>query len=459
MKRVWSQNALRAYDVRGKYPSEVNEYLAERIGLALSKLGVDVIYIGRDCRSSSHSLFRALTKGLASGDVEVYDLGEIPNPLCYYMCFKDRVNGVYVTASHNPPEYNGFKFIRSDGTSMLEEYEELKKLLKSELKGKYLGKVTIASKEVVEPYLEELSRVVTDVEGVKVVVATFGGVVNRVLPRIAEEFGLKLYLLHPKIRSDFYGLRPEPSSENLRQLSEEVIRRGADLGVGFDGDADRAVIVDDEGQVLDGSKTGYLLISNLAGKGDIIVLTPDTSSTLVKLAEKIGAKIIWSRIGHAFIERKVKRYRAVLGIEQSSHFYHGYLYPFSDGLLTMLKICEIVKSHKISELLHRAHFPPIVKFYIDVVNDDVKRKVVRNIALALPEAMRLDDGVKIVSERGWVLIRESQTMPEVNVCIEALTESELNILKEKLTKTIKKLKESNSVGESVRGTLKQVEFL
>ena len=456
---MWSQSALRAYDVRGRYPHEVNEFLAERVGLALSKLGASAAYVGRDCRFSSPSLSRALARGLASGGADVCDLGEVPNPLCYYMCFRDGVSGVYVTASHNPPEYNGFKFIRGDGTSMLEEYEELKRLLRGELSGGSSGGGAVAPKEALEPYLEGLSRAVADAEGVEVVAETFGGVVNRVLPRVAEEFGLKLRLLRPRVRGDFYGFRPEPSPENLQQLSEEVVRRGADLGVAFDGDADRAVIVDGEGRVLDGSRTGYLLLSSLARRGDVVVLTPDTSSTLAKLAEDMGVRVAWSRIGHAFIEREVRRRGATLGIEQSSHFYHGYLYPFSDGILTMLRVCEIAKSCGISELLRRVRFPPMAKFYVDVGSDDAKRRVVRSVALAIPEAVRLEDGVKVVSERGWVLIRESQTMPEVNVCIEAPTEGELSALRSELAEAIEKLKGSPSVGERVREILKRAGFL
>jgi len=456
---MWFQRALRAYDVRGKYPYEVNETLARRIGLAFSKLNINVVYVGRDCRSSSRSLSKALVSGLVSSGVEVYDLGEIPNPLCYYACFRDEVYGIYITASHNPPEYNGFKFIKNDGTSMLEEYERLKEFLSKELKVKPLSEAISIPLKVIEPYLEELSKAVDDVSEVKVIAATFGGVVNKVLPKIAKEFNLKLRLLHPEIRSDFYGLRPEPTPENLQTLSEEVVKEGADFGVAFDGDGDRAVIVDNEGRVLDGSKTGYLLMSYLANKGNTVVLTPDTSSALIKLAQEMGVKITWSRIGHAFIEKEVKRHNAVLGIEQSSHFYHGYLYPFSDGLLTMLKVSEIAKQWKISELLNRVHFSPIVKLYVNVKSDDIKKEIIKRVISAIPEGIQLDDGIKIISDKGWALIRESQTMPEINICIETLSENELNMLMSEIVRAIEKFKRSSSIGEVVRSIFKRRGFL
>lgn len=202
VKKVWLQRALRAYDIRGKYSYEVNETLAKRVGLAFSKLNIDTVYVGRDCRSSSYSLSKALTSGLVSSGIKVYDLGEIPNPLCYYACFRDKVYGIYITASHNPPEYNGFKFIKNDGTSMLEEYERLKETLVKELKVRPLSGTMPIPLRVIEPYLEELSRVISDVSRVKIIAATFGGVVNKVLPRIAKEFDLKLRILHPEIRTN-----------------------------------------------------------------------------------------------------------------------------------------------------------------------------------------------------------------------------------------------------------------
>ncbi len=436
-------HVLRAYDIRGKYPSEVNETLAKAIGQLIPQIVKSKEFCtGSDSRESSPSLLKALINGFLESGVRVFNLGEVPNPLIYAYCWKRRNYGVYVTASHNPYMYNGFKFVKFDGTSMLEEYYELKRRL---VQGHIIRSVSKVKGGVVEvdgisEYLDVISKVVSDVSDVSIVIETFGGVVNRVLPKIAKEFGLKVKILHHEIRRDFYGLRPEPTKENLKLLAEEVVKHNAVLGVAFDGDADRSVFVDDKGNILDGSSAGILLVSHLVRKGDKVVITPDTSSTLEKFIKDKGAKVVISRIGHVFIEKKVLEEKAVLGIEQSSHFYHGYIYPFSDGLLSMLKLCEFAKEIRPSEILSKIPLRPIIKYYVDVSSDEIKWKIMDKVRSMFKNALVLADGIKYYFDNGWVLIRASQTMPEINICIEAPSEKDLAKLRKEYTNLILRLK-------------------
>ena len=147
-----------------------------------------------------------------------------------------------------------------------------------------------------------------------------------------------------------------------------------------------------------------------------------------------------SRIGHVFIEKKVLEEKAVLGIEQSSHFYHGYIYPFSDGLLSMLKLCEFAKEIRPSEILSKIPLRPIIKYYVDVSSDEIKWKIMDKVRSMFKNALVLADGIKYYFDNGWVLIRASQTMPEINICIEAPSEKDLAKLRKEYTNLILRLK-------------------
>ncbi len=432
---------FRAYDIRGVYGEDLNEEIAEKIGRAAALVvESEEIIVGRDTRSSSPSLAKAFIRGVNSAGKNTVFVGANPNPLVYYACWSKRRPGVYVTASHNPPEYNGFKFIRGDGTSFIEEYKKIKEIVLSGKFEKIEKQGTVIEEEVLESYLKTVSSHV-EIEGaVKIVAETFGGAVNLVLPKILKALNVEFKILHPEIRGDFYGLRPEPKGENLLELRRRVVEEGAAFGVAFDGDADRAVFVDDKGRELSGSLAGIVFTKYLAKKGDTIVLTYDTSTALKEIAENMGLKIVWSRVGHGFIEEKVRDHKAVLGIEQSSHFYFGFLYPFSDGILSALLMAGIAsRGVKISEVLKEVKARPMEKLYINAVNDEVKKKVIREVEKLCPSAEKLEDGVKIYLEDEWVIVRESQTMPEVNLVVEARNEKRLEELVSEYTELIKKL--------------------
>ena len=350
------------------------------------------------------------------------------------------IGGVCCHNSHNPPEYNGFKFIRSDGTSFIDEYIKLKEVALSGGPRKSECPGVVVEEDVLESYIETVSKYLKIENRVKIVAETFGGVVNLVLPKILETLNVEYEILHPEIRGDFYGIRPEPKGENMLTLRRRVLEEKADFGVAFDGDADRSVFVDDTGRELTGSLAGIVFVKHLVKKGDTVVLTYDTATALRKVAEDIGAKVIWSRVGHGFIEEKVRDYCAAIGIEQSSHFYFGFLYPFSDGILSTLLMASIVSQGvRISETLSEVPVKPMEKLYINAGSDQVKKRVVEEVRKIYPEAEKLEDGIKIYLEDEWVIIRESQTMPEINLVIEARNEKRLEKLKNEYVMLIKAL--------------------
>ena len=431
---------FRAYDIRGIYGENLTDDFACKLGYALGKfVKEEKIAVGRDSRYSSPALAENLIKGLTASGKKVDYVGEVPNPITYFYCWREKISGAYVTASHNPPQYNGFKLIRGNGTSFTHEYSELKKLVSEVKTVPSLEKNEASTVDAAKSYTEFVLSQVNISRRIKVVVETFGGVVNKVIPVLLEKLGIEYKILHSEIRGDFYGLRPEPKGDNLDLLRKEVVGFGADFGVAFDGDSDRSVFVDDKGKILNGSQAGVVFVKHLVKKGSTVVLTPDTSRVLEKVIKDLGGKVVYSRIGHGFIEEKVRDTKALIGIEQSSHFYFGYLYPFSDGILSALIMAQIASHEKISKIVDEYPVYPMEKIYIDAYSDEIKHKVVSILKKEHPDAIDIHDGFKVFLEDSWILIRVSQTMPEVNLVIEAPTEDKLKELKGKYIEKIKSL--------------------
>ena len=398
---------FRAYDIRGIYGENLTDDFACKLGYALGKfVKEEKIAVGRDSRYSSPALAENLIKGLTASGKKVDYVGEVPNPITYFYCWREKISGAYVTASHNPPQYNGFKLIRGDGTSFTHEYSELKKLVSEVKTVPSLEKNEASTVDAAKSYMEFVLSQVNISRKIKVVVETFGGVVNKVIPVLLEKLGIEYKILHSEIRGDFY---------------------------------DRSVFVDDKGKILNGSQAGVVFVKHLVKKGSTVVLTPDTSRVLEKVIKDLGGKVVYSRIGHGFIEEKVRDTKALIGIEQSSHFYFGYLYPFSDGILSALIMAQIASHEKISKIVDEYPVYPMEKIYIDAYSDEIKHKVVSILKKEHPDAIDIHDGFKVFLEDSWILIRVSQTMPEVNLVIEAPTEDKLKELKGKYIEKIKSL--------------------
>ncbi|MGC8812041.1 MAG: hypothetical protein ACP5O8_00420, partial [Candidatus Aenigmatarchaeota archaeon] len=211
---------------------------------------------------------------------------------------------------------------------------------------------------------------------------------------------------------------------------------------------DRSIFVDDKGRELNGSMVSAIFIESfLKKKKGKVIATADCSSKLKKIAERLGGELIWWRVGHGFVERKCVEEKAIFAGEQSSHFYFNEFYPFSDGILATLLMAKILNKSKkkLSHFVDRIKLNPTEKLYINAENDEKKIKVIERLKLEFQNSLNLMDGIKIeLDEEEWVLIRSSQTMPEINLCIEAKNEKRLKELVEKYSNIIKeKIREVN----------------
>ena len=432
---------FRAYDIRGIYKKDLTENVMLNLGKALGTFlgGNKNVSVGYDTRMSSKKLFDSFSRGLTSTGCNVISLGMVPNPMVYFYARKNKIFGVIITASHNPKEWNGLKMIKPTGVSFVKEIEEIEKIFKY---GNFIkGKGKIYKADVIDPYKKFLKSKFGFIRK-RVVVECFGTVGVVALP-ILKDLGLNIISLHDKPDGKFFGFeRPEPKGQNLNLIKKTVKREKADFGAAFDGDADRAVFIDDKGRELNGSIMNAIFVEYILKKrkGKIII-TPDCASEIEKIIENLGGKTTWGRVGHGFIERRLSYEKALFAGEQSSHFYFNQFYPFSDGILAILYLAKILseKGEKLSKIVDKIKLHPIEKIYINVRTDENKIKIIEKLKEKYPDALDMMDGIKIkLNDIEWVLIRASQTNPEINLCIEAKDENRLKELISKYSKIIRK---------------------
>jgi phosphomannomutase/phosphoglucomutase len=437
---------FRGYDIRGVYGQDLTEEVATKVGKAFGTFlrGGETVCVGYDARLSSKALFKAFSEGLKSTGCKVIALGLVPNPVLYYYAWKNKIFGCLITASHNPKQWNGFKLVEPDGTSAVENIRRVEDVYDT---GKFLEKdgVLIEEKNALVNYEKFLQKKLGKLEG-KVAIDFFGGAGTQAAG-IFKDFGIELIGLHEKPDGNFYGYeRPEPKGENLESLIKEVKKRKAAFGVAFDGDADRSVFVDDKGRELNGSIMSSIFLEYILGKkkGKVII-TADCASEIKKIVENHGGKIVWFRVGHGFIEKKCVEEKALFAGEQSSHFWFNDFYPFSDGILSTLQLAKILaeKKKKLSKLVDGLKLHPTEKLYINAGNDENKVKIIEDFKREFPNALDVMDGIKIeLNDVEWVLIRTSQTLPEVNICAEGRNKKRLKEIVQKYEKIVnQKLKE------------------
>ena len=444
---------FRAYDIRGVYGVDLSEDLAKAIGLAYGTMlgNRGRVVVGRDVRLSGEALASATAKGLAEAGCDVMDVGLVTTPMSYFaVVHLNADGGIQVTASHNPPEWNGFKLIKKGGETLsagagMEELRDM--VLQGRFrKGERRGK--IEKIDILESYVEFITSKVEIERPLKIAIDYSNGAAAISFPKIAERVGLKIEALNDVPDGRFPGHPPEPREDTLKDLQDLVVKTRADFGAGFDGDGDRVVFVDDKGRILSGDIALAIFVKHLDKKGKVI-FDVSSSSALREVIVEEGCEPIEMRVGRAFILNAVRELNAVMGGEKSDHFYFPELWGFDDACYAVLKMAEIlIKSgKKLSELVDEIpHYPsiPITTF---TCPDELKTKVVEQIAKhyeSLGVKVSRIDGVKAYFDDGWVLIRPSNTMPQIKMTAEAKTEKRLKEIvdeaKKLITENIEKAK-------------------
>ncbi|MCD6260175.1 MAG: phosphomannomutase/phosphoglucomutase [Thaumarchaeota archaeon] len=446
---------FRAYDIRGVYGVDLNEDLAKAVGLAYGTMlgNRGKVVVGRDVRLSGEALASAAAEGLAEAGCDVVDIGLVSTPMSYYaVVHLDADGGIQVTASHNPPEWNGFKLIKRGGETLSAGagMEELRDMV---LQGRFRRgerRGRIEKVDILESYVEFIASKVKLERPLRIAVDYSNGATAIPFPKIAERVGLEVEALNDVPDGRFPGHLPEPREDTLKDLQEFVVKRGVDFGAGFDGDGDRVVFVDDKGRIISGDIALAIFVKHLEKRGKVI-FDVSSSSALREIIVEKGCEPVEMRVGRAFLLNAVRELKAVMGGEKSDHFYFPELWGFDDACYAVLKMAEIVvkRGRRLSELVDEIpHYPsiPITTF---TCPDELKARVVEQIARhyeSLGVKVSRIDGVKAYFDDGWVLVRPSNTMPQIKMTAEAKTEERLKEIvdeaKRLITENIEKAKSS-----------------
>lgn len=448
---MFKPSIFREYDIRGIADEELLdadvELLGQALGTYLIRDSGRTICLGRDCRLSGGRIHAALLKGLLASGANVLDIGTVPTPLLYYSVVHfEAAGGVMITGSHNPPEYNGIKTVCGPGTLHGEQIQQVLKLIQGN--DFESGSGTVKEIDAATPYVEEIASQFQFSRRVKVALDAGNGTAGPVFHRILEKLNVEPIELFFEMDGRFPNHHPDPTvPENLRDLAKAVHKEKAELGIAFDGDADRIGALDEKGKVVYGDMLllifGREILSRKPG-ATFIGEVKCSQAMYDKLAE-LGGNPIMYKTGHSLIKAKMKQAQAELAGEMSGHmFFADRYYGFDDALYAACRLLEIVaKSGKpLSAQLEGV--PKTVstpELRIDCP-DDKKFLVVEKVAEIVRKRHHVVDvdGVRVPFAQGWGLVRASNTQPVLVMRFEATSEKLLNEYRSEIEEIVKQAK-------------------
>jgi phosphomannomutase/phosphoglucomutase len=424
---------FREYDIRGVADSELLSPDVEQLGLGLGtylrRNSGPKINVGRDCRLSSTRLRDALVKGLLASGCDVTDIGVVPTPVLYYSAQQLKANGaVMITGSHNPPEYNGFKTVCGSGTLHGETIQEVRRLI--ERQDFERGSGSASTVDVVTPYVDEIAAQFPLKRRIKLVADAGNGTAGPVIHRIFEKLNVDVTELFFEMDGKFPNHHPDPTvPANLFSLIEKVRQTGAELGIAFDGDADRIGAVDEHGNVIYGDMLMLIYAREILERkpGATFIGEVKCSQVMYDEIGRLGGNAIMYKTGHSLIKAKMKEEHAELAGEMSGHMFFGDRYRgYDDALYAACRLIEIVAKSGRPLSSQLAGLPKMVstpEIRIDCP-DELKFDLVRRVAGHLKAKYKtIDiDGVRVIFPQGWGLLRASNTQPVLVMRFEAANE-------------------------------------
>ncbi|MDR2720003.1 MAG: phosphoglucosamine mutase [Nitrososphaerota archaeon] len=440
--------------VRGLANVELTPDMAVKIGLAIGTFfGKKNLLLGYDARTSGPMLARAVTAGLTATGCNVYFVGMAPTPSLQFAVKNHKIDGgIIITASHNPAEYNGIKVIWSDGIEISHEQE-------AEIEKIYFDNNTIFAswdkigeqKELADINGEYITAIKThvDIEEINkkqfhIVIDAANSVGGLTTPILIRELGCKVTSINANIDGTFPGREPEPRPESLGDLAATVKAIGADMGVAFDGDADRSIFVGENGEIYMGDKTFAVVLKQflLKNKGATIV-TPVSSSTLIKdTVDVYGGKIEWTTVGSVTVSQKMKEINAKLGGEENGGVFYGAHQSVRDGAMTTALLLDIMAKtgKKLSELVAEQPQYFIEKSKVECPNEKKTVLQAKIYEQVKNENISTIDGIKIwFNDKSAILIRASGTEPVYRLYAEAKNREKAVKLVEEYSSRLKEL--------------------
>jgi len=437
--------------IREKIGDAINGELALNIGRAIATYlgGKGKVVIGYDTRTSNQLLEHSITAGLIERGCNVIKLGMVPTPLSGYATYKLKADsGIMITASHNPSQYNGIKIWNENGMAYTPSQEkEIEDICFSknfqELKWNNIGKI-YENKIIQEDYINELLSMVNIKPGLKVVIDPGSGATSYLSPLIFKQAGCEVITLNAQIDGFFPGRNPEPNETNLQDLKKAVIATDSDIGIAHDGDGDRMITVDNKGRVSDFDKLLSIISKKYAKNNNTIITTVDAGMCIDDVVKSVGGKVVRTKVGDVSVVEAIMKENANFGGEPSGTWIHPEFCMCPDGILSGLKIAEIV-SHEgnLSDLLDASPDYPNIHEKVPVNKKEkiaVMEKVEKDIENTFKDIKNINniDGVRLeFNDNAWVLIRPSGTEDYIRITLEGKTIERANEIKTKSINLIK----------------------
>jgi phosphomannomutase/phosphoglucomutase len=426
----------REYDIRGVIGEDIAEdefiTMGRGFGSFFRGFGKRRILLARDCRLTSPGISEKVTEGLMSTGCDVLNGGVCPTPTFYFGVRRlEADGGLMITASHNPPQYNGFKICRGYDTIYGEEIQRVRRIIEGT--DFYKGTGTSVPVEIIEPYVERIMSDITVTPGIRVSFDAGNGTGGPVGERILKSLGCDLHPLYCEMDGTFPNHEPDPTvPDNMKDLIEEVTTHSLLLGIGVDGDADRIGAVDSSGDIVFGDMLLLLFARDVLADhpGASVISEVKSSDRLYKDIEAHGGKAIMWKTGHSLIKNKMKETNALLAGEMSGHmFFADRYYGFDDAIYASCRLLEILSKtdRSISELLGdvpQSHTTPEIRVECP---DGEKFGLVDRLREEFSSKYEIIDvdGVRIVFEDGWGLVRASNTQPALVLRFEARSKNRL----------------------------------
>jgi len=423
---------FREYDIRGIVGKEILEedvpILGKAYGTYMARQGKHRIVVGRDCRLSSERFRDLLLEGLLSTGMDVVDVGLCPTPVFYFAVrHLDREGGMMITASHNPPEYNGFKICNGYDTIAGEEIQKIRKIMEA---GDFVsGKGSYQEYDILTIYKDfVVNNIKMGHRKLRIAIDAGNATGGPVALPILQRLGCEVYPLYCEMDGTFPNHEPDPTvMENLKDIIEVVKKEKLDAGIAYDGDCDRLGVIDHNGNVIYGDRLIVIFAREILSRkpGAVFVAEVKCSKVLFDEIERLGGKAIMWKTGHSLIKAKMKEVGADLAGEMSGHmFFKDRYFGFDDGIYASCRLIEILSNtgKTIPELLEglpEMYNTPEIRVPCP---DEVKFKVVeraREFLHAQGYQVIDVDGARVVFPDGWGLVRASNTQPVLVVRYEA----------------------------------------
>ena len=435
---------FKSYDIRGVFGDTLTLKDAYKIGYSFAEfVDSDSILIGHDGRLSNMEMLNAVASGISNSGKSVLYVGLVPTDVVYSLSGLLELPGVIITASHNPKEYNGLKLCNS-GAVPIGEYSGLLEI-KNNIKNIEIGEISnlhLETNNELDLYFEHIQKLVKPEKvnsQIKFGVDGGNGAIGSIFEDLSTIYGFDCEELYMEVDGNFPNHPADPSNkDNLIEIIKLVQEKKLDFGVAFDGDADRAVFIDDTGKVVSGSMMTTLIADYLSEKKDNlkVVYNVNVSPHALSILDSKNISLFRCKVGHSNIKAMMKELKADFGGEHSAHFYYKDNYFADSAILTLLMFMSIVseRGEKVSSMINKYNFPPSsgeINFAVEDVDSSLEK--IKSVFTGDFDEL---DGLSYFDENFWFNVRGSNTEPKLRVNIEATSQKILDEVLEKISTNI-----------------------